>query len=380
MAGPLAGVRVVELAGIGPAPFTAMLLADLGADVIRVDRAGTGVPEHVPDARRAMTRGRRSVAVDLKSPEGIEVVLRLVASSDALIEGFRPGVMERLGLGPDVCLAHNPALVFGRMTGWGQDGPLAMTAGHDIDYIAIAGALGPIGRAGERPTPPLNLVGDFGGGGMLLAFGLLAALLEARTSGKGQVVDAAMVDGAALLTTMFHDLRAMGLWGAERGHNFLDTGSHFYEVYECRDGEYLAVGPVEPEFHAQLLDGLGLADQEWPHQMDAAQWPAMKKRIAEVIATRTRDDWCEVFDGSDACVAPVLSLEEAPLHPHNVARGTFVEVDGVVQPAPAPRFSRTPTATPKGRPRHSGDAPEVLAEVGFTPADVDRLRELGVVD
>lgn len=378
--GPLAGIRVVELAGIGPAPFCAMLLADLGADVVRVDRKGTGLPPGTPDPRRAMSRGRRSIAVDLKRPEGIELVLRLVAASDALIEGFRPGVMERLGLGPDLCLARNPALVYGRMTGWGQQGPLANAAGHDINYIAIAGALEPLGRAGERPVAPLNLVGDFGGGGMMLAFGIAAALLEARTSGQGQVVDAAMVDGAALLMSMIHDMHGMGIWRDDRGHNFLDTGSHFYDTYETQDGKFIALGPVEAEFYAEFLERVGLADAGLPHQLDEAAWPDMKRRFAELFLSRTRDEWCELLEGTDACFSPALSLTEAPTHPHNVARNTFIEVDGMTQPAPAPRFSRTPAGTPGPLPVTGEHADEVMADVGYDLADVDKLRELGVIE
>lgn len=378
-AGPLAGIRVVEFAGIGPAPFACMLLADLGADVIRVERAGSLLPPDVPDARRAMTRGRRSIALDLKQSEGVEVALRLVETADALVEGFRPGVMERLGLGPDVCLERRPSLAYGRMTGWGQQGRLSARAGHDINYIAIAGALEPIGRGGENPVPPLNLVGDFGGGGMMLAFGLVAAILEARTSGQGQVVDAAMVDGAAVLTAMIHDLRSMGMWGNPRGENFLDTGSHFYDTYRTSDDRFMAVGPVEPEFYVELLDGLGLADEDLPHQLDEAAWPSLKERFAEVFATRTRDEWTQVFLDRDACVVPVLSLEEAPQHPVNVERGVFVEVDGRIQPTPAPRFSRTANATPGPLPVPGADADDVLADAGFEPSEVVKLREVGAV-
>jgi alpha-methylacyl-CoA racemase len=374
--GPLAGVKVVEIAGIGPGPFAAMMLADMGADVVRVDRAGNvwgGDPATPP--QDIMNRGRRSIGVDLKNPEGVETVLQLVEKADALIEGFRPGVTERLGIGPDACLARNPALVYGRMTGWGQDGPMAQMAGHDMNYIAIGGALGAIGRPDERPQPPLNLVGDFGGGGMLLAFGVVCGVLEARTSGQGQVVDAAMVDGTAILTTFMHGMMAMGAWKDERGVNLLDTGAHFYEVYECADGRFLSVGAIEPQFYAAFLEGTGLTDDpEFAQQMDKSLWPKLKERLAGVIATKTRDEWAAIFDGTDACVAPVLSLGEAPSHPHNVARDAFVEREGIVQPAPAPRFSRT-EATIQRPPAHAGQhTDEVLGEWGI--ADADRLAAL----
>jgi alpha-methylacyl-CoA racemase len=374
--GPLAGVRVLEIAGIGPGPFAAMMLADMGADVVRVDRASSvrgGDPADPP--KDVMGRGRRSVGVDLKDPDGVATVLALVERADALIEGFRPGVTERLGIGPDECLARNPRLVYGRMTGWGQDGPMASMAGHDMNYISIAGALGAIGRPDERPQPPLNLVGDFGGGGMLLAFGLVCGLLEARTSGRGQVVDAAMVDGTATLTAFIHGMMAMGAWTDERGANLLDTGAPYYEVYECADGRFLSVGAIEPQFYAALLDGLGLADDpDFAHQNDRARWPHQKERLAEVIRAKPRDEWAAIFDGTDACVAPVLSLGEAPRHPHTVARGTFVEHHGVVQPAPAPRFSRTSAAVDRP-PAHAGQhTDEVLAE--WEVADADRVAEL----
>lgn len=380
--GPLAGVRVVEIAGIGPGPFAAMMLADMGADVVRVDRAGNvrgGDPANPP--KDIMNRGRRSLGVDLKNPEGVETVLALVEKADALIEGFRPGVTERLGIGPDACLERNPRLVYGRMTGWGQDGPMAQMAGHDMNYIAIAGALGAIGRPDERPQPPLNLVGDFGGGGMLLAFGIVCGVVEARTSGKGQVVDAAMVDGTAVLTTFMHGMMAMGGWKDERGVNILDTGAHYYEVYECADGKFLSVGAIEPQFYAVLLEKTGLADDaEFLQQNDKAQWPHLKERLAGVIATKTRDEWAAIFDGTDACVAPILSLGEAPSHPHNVARGAFLERDGIVQPAPAPRFSRT-SAEIQRPPAHAGQhTDEVLAEWGVVDADrAAALRAAGAI-
>jgi alpha-methylacyl-CoA racemase len=378
--GPLAGITVIELAGIGPGPFCGMMLADLGADVIRVDRAQSvqgGDPERPP--ADLLARGRRSVGVDLKSPDGVEVVLSLVERADALIEGFRPGVTERLGLGPDECLARNPRLVYGRMTGWGQDGPYASTAGHDINYISLAGALDPIGRRGEAPVPPLNLVGDFGGGGLLLAFGIVAGLLEARTSGRGQVIDAAMVDGAAALMTMTHSLRAMGIWNDERGTNMLDTGAHFYDVYETADGRYVSIGSIEPQFYAELLRLTGLEGEDLPWQHDRAQWPALKERLAGIFRTRTRDEWCEIMEGTDVCFAPVLTIPEAVAHPHNVHRGTFVEVAGIPQPGPAPRFSRTEAAIARP-PAHAGQhTDEILAEAGLDADRIAKLRETGAV-
>ncbi len=381
MSGPLNGLKVVELAGIGPSPYTCMLLADAGADVLRVDRA-TGRP---PTAGAGphwdlLNRSRRSVAVDLKSSDGVELVLDLVESADALVEGWRPGVAERLGLGPDDCSARNPRLVYGRMTGWGQDGPMAQQAGHDIDYIALSGALWSIGRAGERPVPPLNLVGDFGGGGMLLAFGLVAAILEARTSGQGQVVDAAMVDGAASLLTMTYAFRQLGMWTEDRGVNILDTGAHFYEVYETADGKYFAVGAIEPQFYAELVRVLGLEGEDLPSQQDRAQWPAMKERLAAIFKTASRDEWTERFAGTDACGAPVLSPWEAPGHSHNVARGTFVEVEGVVQPGPAPRFSRTPSAVRRPPPVAGQDSDEALAAWGIDEERIASLRKTGAID
>jgi alpha-methylacyl-CoA racemase len=380
MPGPLAGVKIIELAGIGPGPFCAMMLADMGADVIRVDRyqnAMGGDPAAPP--ADVLNRGRRSIAVDLKNPDGVETVLSLIESADALIEGFRPGVMERLGLGPDVALARNPKLVYGRMTGWGQEGPYAPTAGHDINYIALAGALEPIGRRGEGPVPPLNLVGDFGGGGMLLAYGLVCGILSARSTGEGQVVDAAMVDGAAVLMTMFHAFRAMGMWNDERGTNMLDSGAHFYDVYETADGKYVSIGSIEPQFYAELLRLTGLEDEELPWQHDRNEWPALKERFAEIFKAKTRDEWCELMEGTDVCFAPVLSMTEAPEHPHNVQRETFIEVAGVVQPAPAPRFSATPAATPNP-PAHAGQHTyEVLEEWGFDADRVAKLREAGAV-
>jgi alpha-methylacyl-CoA racemase len=380
MSGPLEGVRIVELAGLGPAPFAGMMLADAGADIIRIDRFERAIyPPHTEAHVDLMNRGRRSVAVDLKHPEGVAAVLQLIDAADGLMEGFRPGVAERLGLGPDICLARNPKLAYGRMTGWGQEGPMAKVAGHDIDYISLAGALEPIGRAGQPPLPPLNLVGDFGGGGMLLAFGMLAAILSARQTGKGQVIDAAMTDGAAALMTMTYTLRASGIWRDERGTNLLDTGAHFYEVYETSDGGYLGVGAIESQFYAALLDGLGLTDEELPDQMDRDQWPAMKERFAGIFAGRTRAEWEAVFDGTDACVAPVLSIPEATAHPHNVERGTFTEVAGVVQPSPAPRFLGTPGAIRRPPPNPGQHADEALDEWGFAADQVAKLREAGAI-
>src|SRR5262245_28276201 len=328
--GPLKGIRILELAGIGPGPFCAMLLSDLGAEVIRVDRIESAGQKNAG----ALLRGRRSIAVDLKNPQGVATVLKLVEKADALLEGFRPGVTERMGLGPDVRLKRNPRLVYGRMTGWGQDGPLAQAAGHDINYIALTGALHSVQREGGRPVPPLNLVGDFGGGALYLAVGVLAALLEARASGKGQVVDAAMVDGAAHLMTMFYEMRAAGVWTDEAGTNLLDTGAHFYDAYETRDEEYISLGSIEPKFYAELLRLSGLEKEDLPAQNDRTQWPALKERVAALIRTKTREEWCRIMEGSDVCFAPVLSLKEAPAHPHNARRSAFVEVAGVIQPAP----------------------------------------------
>jgi alpha-methylacyl-CoA racemase len=359
--GPLAGLKVVELAGIGPGPHAAMVLADLGAEVVRVDRPSGGLRIGDPDAPDPTLRGRRRVAADLKDPAGRETVLRLVEHADVLMEGYRPGVTERLGVGPADCHARNPRLVYGRMTGWGQDGPMADRAGHDINYISLTGALHAIGRAGERPVPPLNLVGDFGGGSMLLVVGVLAALWEAQRSGQGQVVDAAMVDGSSLLVQMMWGLRGQGLWADTRESNLLDGHAPFYDTYTCSDGRHVAVGAIEGRFYAALLAGLGLDDEELPGQHDPAGWPVLRSRFAEVFATRTRDEWAEVFAGTDACVTPVLSFAEVPSHPHLAARGTIVERDGVPQAAPAPRFSRTSTEVPEA-PRAPEPVEQVLAD------------------
>ncbi|MDA0183421.1 CoA transferase [Solirubrobacter phytolaccae] len=376
MSGPLHGVKVIEIASIGPGPFAAMLLADLGADVIRIDRAGGAGNPLGEGAWNFMHRGRRSAAVNLKSGGGRELILRLSERADALIEGFRPGVMERLGLGPDDVLARNPKLVYGRMTGYGQDGPLSAVAGHDLNYLSIAGVLGAMGRTGEKPPIPLNLVADFGGGGMLLALGVVSAVLEARTSGQGQVVDAAMVEGSALLATMFHAMRAAGLWNDTPGTNLLDSGAPFYEVYATRDGKWMAVGALEPQFYAELLRRLELDADAFP-QWDQPRWPEYKARFATVFATKTRDEWAALLEGAEACVTPVLGLTEAAEHPHNVAREAFVTVDGKVQPAPAPRFSRTPAAV-SGPPSEPGaDTDAVLADWGID--DVTALRDAGAV-
>ncbi len=376
--GPLSGVRVIEIASLAPAPFGCMVLADLGADVLRVERAERSGPQaRVPSD--PLSRGRRSIGVNLKDPAGIGLLLRLIEDADVLVEGFRPGVAERLGFGPDVCAERNPRLIFARMTGWGQDGPLAPTAGHDIDYIAISGALSSIGRAGEPPVPPLNLVGDFGGGGMLLALGILAALVERATSGLGQVVDAAMVDGSALLTSFLYGMRATGAWQDQRGSNLLDGGAPFYDTYLTADGGCIAVGALEPQFYAALLDGLGLTDAGLPAQHDRAGWPILRERFAATFASRTRGEWEQVFAGTDACVSPVLSMAEAPLHPHATAREAFVDVGGIVQPAPAPRFGRSAAATPAAPPRPGADTDAVLAALGLAASDVADLRTRGVV-
>jgi alpha-methylacyl-CoA racemase len=383
--GPLAGRRVVELAGIGPGPFAAMMLSDMGAEVLRVDRADAVSDSMERPLWDVNARGRRSVGVDLKHPEGREVVLRLVERADALIEGFRPGVTERLGLGPDDCLARQPALVYGRMTGWGQSGPYAPVAGRDINYVALSGTLSMIGRAGEPPVPPLNLVGDFGGGGLLLAFGIVCGILESASSGVGQVVDAAMVDGAALLAGMMHGLRAAGQWG-ERGTNLLDTGAWYYEVYETADGGHVSFGAIDPRARAELLRRLQLPDDgtgggaggTGPAGV-AGSGSELRERVAASIRTRTRDEWCALLEGTDVCFAPVLDPAEAPQHPHNRERGTFTEVDGVVQPAPAPRFSRTVpriAGPPPAPGEHTDDA---LAAWGFAPADIAALRSSGAV-
>ena len=379
--GPLAGLRVIELAGLGPGPFCAMVLADLGAEIIRLERVGMPGPRPgMPDRRLLLTRGRRAIGVDLKSPRGVELVLRLVEQADVLLEGFRPDVLERLGLGPTICLARNPRLIYGRITGYGREGPLVAEAGHDINYISIAGALDPIGSAGGPPVPPLNLIADFGGGGMLLAMGVLAAIYERTHSDLGQVVDAAMVDGAALLTTMFHEMRSMALWNDERGTNSMDSGAHYYNVYETSDGQYLSVGAMEPHFYRSFMSGLGFPDDDIPPQDDQSQWVPLTHQVAEIIRSRTRDEWLRTFDGTDACVTPVLSLADAPDHLHNRARSTFVDVGGIMEPAPAPRFSRTPPPNPVPSPRPGIHATEALVDWGLPEAEIDLLIDDGVLD
>jgi alpha-methylacyl-CoA racemase len=379
MPGPLAGIRVLEFEAIGPGPFAGMLLADMGADVLLVDRPGASElglkRERWMDV---MLRGRRSVTLDLKSPVAKGTALELVSRADALIEGFRPGVMERLGLGPDACLARNPKLVYGRMTGWGQDGPLAPRAGHDINYIALAGVLHAFGRKGEAPVPPLNLVGDFGGGGMLLGFGIACALLHAQKTGRGQVVDAAMVEGASLLAAMFAGFLAAKRWSEERGVNILDSGAPWYDTYETSDGKYVAIGAIEAKFYEDLLARLGLEPKSLPPQNERSGWPAMRKAFAAAFKSKTRDEWCAVFEGSDACFAPVLTFSEARAHPHNVARGSYVKVAGVDQPAPAPRFSATPPAVRREPPERGGGGGEALADWGFAAADLERLSGAGL--
>ena len=378
--GVLSGYRIIELAGIGPAPMCAMLLSDMGADVVRIDRmADAGLGVQVQTKYSLLNRGRRSVALDLKRPEATDAVLRMVGKADALIEGFRPGVMERLGLGPDVCLARNPKLVYGRMTGWGQEGPLAQAAGHDINYIALAGALYSIGRRGEAPVPPLNLVGDFGGGALYLALGVVAGILEAQKSGKGQVVDVAMVDGVASLMTAIYGMHGAGIWTNERGTNILDTGAHYYDVYETRDGKHISVGSIEAKFYEELLERSGLKNQELPRQNDRPSWPRMKERLKTLFLTRTRDEWCKIMEGTDICFAPVLSMDEAPQHPHNQIRGTFVTQDGVTQPAPAPRFSRTPSAIQSPPATPGEHTEEALSDWGFSSADLEKLRTCGAI-
>jgi len=375
--GPLEGIRVVEVGSIGPGPFAAMMLADMGADVLRLERAAGG-DELAVGRWNVMNRGRPSVALDLKRPEARDLVLRLATDADALIEGFRPGVMERLGLGPDEAFARNPRLVYGRMTGYGQHGPMSSVAGHDINYIALSGALGAIARRGERPLFPMNLLGDFGGGGMMLAFGVVCALLEAKASGKGQVVDAAMVEGAAVLATLMHGLKHAGQWTEEPGTNFLDSGAHFYEVYECADGGFMAVGAIEPQFYAELLRILELPADELP-QWDRERWPEFKQRLADVFRRRTRDEWAAVFEPAEACTTAVYGLFEAPSHPHNVARGTFVEQDGITQPRPAPRFSRTVPEIRRGPAEPGGDTETALADWGVPADDIAALLDCGAV-
>jgi alpha-methylacyl-CoA racemase len=377
--GPLSDVRVIEIAGIGPGPFAAMLLSDLGADVVRVDRAQSVERGFDPGWLEVLNRGRRSIGIDLKHPDGVETLLHMVEQADALMEGFRPGVAERLGIGPDACLARNPKLVYGRMTGWGQEGPYSQAAGHDINYISLAGALAHFGRAGGKPTPPMNIVGDFGGGGMLLAFGVVCAVLEARSSGEGQVVDAAMVDGSAALMAMTWGLRAMGVFEEKLGENVLDTGAPFYDTYETADGKFVSIGALEPQFYAELVERLGLSGEELPAQMDRSGWPKLRERFSEVFKSKTRDEWSAILEETDACFAPVLTMSEATDHPHIRARGTVVELDGVQQPAPAPRFSRTPGSIDRRAPQPGQHTDEALADWGFSPDELAKLRDAGAI-
>jgi alpha-methylacyl-CoA racemase len=379
--GPLQGLTIIEIAGIGPGPFAAMSLADMGADVIRVERPGGSMFTAAHNTRLDfLNRGKRCICVNLKTPEGVETVLKLLEKADALLEGFRPGVMEKLGLGPDVCLQRNPALVYGRMTGFGQEGPLSKAAGHDINYVALSGALHPIGRAGEKPAIPLNLVGDFGGGGLMMAYGLVCGLLESKSSGKGQVVDSAMIDGAATLMTSTFAALQVGFWKEERGTNLLDSGSHFYEVYETSDGKYISLGSIEPQFYAALLEVLGEEATHFQNQFDMENWPAMKEQMTAIIKTKTRNQWDDIFDGTDACYAPVLAMSEARHHPHHKARGSFVEDDdGVWQPAPAPRFSRT-RAELRGQAAELGQhTDEILNEFGFTEDEIAASYAAGAI-
>lgn len=369
--GPLKGLKVIEMAGIGPGPFCAMMLADMGAEVIRVDRLSQKGGGH---RANVLNRGRRSLALDLKNPAAVEAVLRLVEQADAIIEGFRPGVMERLGLGPDVCLARNPKLIFGRMTGWGQTGPLAEAAGHDINYISIAGALGAMGYSDRPPTPPLNLVGDFGGGAMYLLTGMLAALFERNNSGHGQVIDAAMTDGTASLLSPFFGLMEMGMWKTNRQANKLDGGAHYYGSYECSDGKYISIGSIEPQFYALLLEKCAIDDEAFLAQQDQATWPELREKLAALFLSKTRDQWCELMEGTDICFAPVLDLGEAPSHPHNAARGTYIDFDGVTQPAPAPRFSRTQSKIASPAALIGEHSEEILADWGFESAEIEQLR------
>ena len=374
--GPLTGIRVVEMAGIGPGPFTAMMLSDLGAEVIRIDRLshkGTGHRANV------LNRGRKSIAVDLKNPRGVETTLRLIEQADVVLEGFRPGVMERLGLGPEKCLSVNPRLIFGRMTGWGQTGPLSQAAGHDINYISIAGALGAMGYADRPPAPPLNLVGDFGGGAMYLLTGILAALVERATSGQGQIIDAAMTDGTASLLSPFFGLMAMNMWTTDRFSNRLDGGAFYYGSYECSDGKYISIGSLEPQFYALLLEKAEITDPEFQEQLDEAAWPAKREKLNQLFKTRTRQQWCDIMEGTDVCFAPVLDLKEAPTHPHNIDRKTFVELEGVVQPAPAPRFSRTQGEI-QGPAAMAGEhTREVLSAWNFTDQEIGELQASGAI-
>ena len=370
--GPLSGTKIIEVGGIGPGPFCGMMLSDMGADIVRVERKG-GLSLSDPKYD-LLTRNRKSISINLRTPQGVDTLLKMLEQVDALQEGFRPGVMEKLGIGPDICLKRNPRLVYGRMTGWGQEGPLARAAGHDINYIALSGALHTIGREGQKPVPPLNLVGDFGGGGMLLAFGMVCALYEARKSGQGQVVDAAMTDGSATLMTMIHGLKAAGIWTDKPGTNLLDTGAHFYDTYETADDKFIAIGAIEPQFYALLLKLAEIDDPDFQNQLDHSRWPQLKEKLSLVFKTKTREQWCEIMEGSDICFAPVLSMTEAPDHPHNQHRKTFIDHNGVIQPAPAPRFSRTVPEIKSPPPTPGQDTESVLSEFGFTHQEIESLK------
>ena len=375
--GPLNGYTVIELSGIGPAPMAGMILADMGAEVIRIERAGAWNPLKSKDVS---FRGKKSVVLNLKHPQGVDTLLRMVENADVLIDPYRPGVCEKLGIGPEVCLERNPKLIFGRMTGWGQEGPLAKAAGHDINYISLTGALYATGRKGEKPVPPLNLVGDMGGGGMLLVNGVLAALLETHNSGKGQVIDAAMVDGAAQLMWMFHGFHALGGWDeTQRGANMLDGAAHFYDSYECADGEYISIGSIEPQFYALLKEKAGLDEETFADQHNQDAWPELTEKLAEVFKSKTQAQWCELMEGSDVCFAPVLNFIDAPKHPANIARDVYLDVDGITQPAPAPRFSRTPSEVRHGAHAVGADTEEILAAMGFESREIETLKEAEVI-
>ena len=376
--GPLKGMKVVEIGSIGPGPFCAQMLSDMGADTIRIDRKGNG-DGPFGDKYNVMHRGRRSVAVDLKNPQGVETVLKLIEKADALVEGFRPGVTEKLGIGPVVSLRRNQKLIYGRMTGWGQDGPLAETAGHDINYISLSGALHTIGSKDQPPVPPLNLVGDFGGGGMLLAFGIMCGIFEAQKSGRGQVIDASMVEGSAVMMNMFMGLKAAGIWSEKRESNFLDGGAHFYGCYETADGKWVSIGSIEPQFYALLLKHAEITDPDFNNQMDMQQWPALKDKLTTLFKSKTRDEWCTIMEGTDICFAPVLSMSEAAKHPHNVARNTFIEVDGVMQAAPAPRFSRTKPGIPDPPPAPGERGQLALRDWGFSEEEIESLQTSDII-
>ena len=375
--GPLNGIKILEVGGIGPGPFCGMMLSDMGADIIRIERkGGLSLTEPKFDI---LTRNRRSISLNLRQPDGVAAFLRMVEQVDALQEGFRPGVMEKLGIGPNICLKRNPKLVYGRMTGWGQDGPLAKAAGHDINYIALSGALHAIGREGQKPVPPLNLVGDFGGGGMLLAFGMVCALLEAQKSGHGQVVDAAMIDGSATLMAIIYGMHAAGLWSDKPGANLLDSGAHFYDTYETADGKFVAIGSIEPQFYDLLLELAEIDDPEFKNQLDFNHWPQLKDKLAVIFKTKTRDQWCQIMEGSDVCFSPVLSMSEAPQHPQNKKRKTFTRIDGVLQPAPAPRFSRTEPEIKNPPPKPGQDTVAVLEDFGFSSKEIEAMRLAEVI-